>query len=111
MASCLWQELLLTASHTDVPDERKYRVRKVKLVRGNLVVFEMTWVEEMRRQGMMRIPARDVSSAPVLKLILPGARLTRALAGATIFAAMLVESVATSRPASTFNLSTAETKK
>ena len=53
----------------------------------------------MRRQGMMRMPAREVSRAPVLKLILPGARLTRALAGATMLAAMFVDRVATSRPA------------
>ena len=47
----------------------------------------------------MKIPAREVRRAPVLKLILPGARLTRAFAGATMLAAMLVESVATRRPA------------
>ena len=53
----------------------------------------------MRRQGMMKMPARDVRRAPAWKSILPGAKLTSAFAGATMLAAMLVDRVATSRPA------------
>lgn len=49
-------------------------------------------------QGMIAMPNRAVTRAPVLKDTALGATLTKALAGATTLAAMLVVSVAHIRP-------------
>ena len=52
----------------------------------------------MSRQGKMAVPSTAVVIPPARNESLLGARLTNAFAGATMFAAMLVESVATRRP-------------
>ena len=59
-----------------------------------------TCVEAISFQGKIMMPINELMMPAALKVILSGARLTSALAGATTFAAMFVLSVATTRPAS-----------
>ena len=60
----------------------------------------------MSFHGNITVPRMAVTTPPVLNDNLSGARLTNAFAGATMFAAMFVLSVATSKPAIARNVVT-----